>query len=243
MIKKAKCIALHTVRFGETSLVAYVYSQEYGRVSLMVNNAYGKGKNAKKAIYFQPLNIIEIVFYPGKAQTLAKLKEVSISQTNTALHLNPVKSAIALFIGEIIYRTIREEESNPSLFRFLEISIQTLDALEHGISNFHLIFLSQLTKYLGFYPSGSHTSSTPYFDYKNGLYVSAEPVHPMFFTLEQSRILSLTLTTTYTDAHELKLNGRQRNEFLTNMLNFFSYHMDTVQSMKSLAVLNQVFEE
>ncbi len=243
MIKKAKCIALHTVRFGESSLVAYVYTQEFGRVSIMVNNAYGKGKTGKKAIYFQPLNIIDIVFYPGKSQTLGKLKEVSVSQTNMALHLNPVKSAIALFVGEIIYRTIREEESNPGLFQFLELSIQTLDAIEHGASNFHLIFLSQLTKYLGFYPSGNYSTSTPYFDYKNGSFVRNEPVHPMFFNLEQSQILSLALNTAYTNASEVRLNGRQRNEFLSNILNFFSFHMDAVHSIKSLSILNQVFEE
>lgn len=243
MLQKAKSIALHTVKYGENSLVAYLYTHDFGRVTLMVNSAYGKGKSARKAIYFQPLNIVDVVFYPGKNHGMGRLKEVSVAQANTSIHLNPVKSAIAVFLGEIIYRAIREEESNANLFRFIEASIQSLDALDGGISNFHLLFLAQLSKYLGFYPSGSYSMATPFFDYKNGQFVTEQPTHPLFFTSELSQILSKALSTPYVDALGLTLNGKQRSAFLSEMLSYYRFHLESVQSVKSLSVLNQVFED
>ncbi|MFA5647394.1 MAG: DNA repair protein RecO [Bacteroidales bacterium] len=243
MIQKSKSVALHTVRYGENSLIAYLYTQEFGRVSLMVNSAYGKGKGTKKAVYFQPLNIIDVVFYPGRNQGMGRLKEVSVSKTNSFLHINMVKSALAVFLGEIVYRTVKEEESNSALFQFLELSILSLEAMDNGVANFHLIFLTRLSKYLGFYPSGEYTTETPFFDCKSGQFVKVEPFHPIYFNQAHSQLLSKLLQTDYANAGDIALNGNQRNNFLNQLLNFYAYHMDSVHSLKSLLILTQLFTD
>lgn len=243
MLQKAKSIALHTVRYGDSSLVAYLYSQDFGRISLMVNGAYGKGKLGRKSIYFQPLNIVDVVFYPAKSHGMGRLKEVSVASTSSSIHLHPVKSVIAIFLGEIIYRAIREEESNPSLFQFIEASILSLDALEQGIANFHLLFLAQLSKYLGFFPSGEYSTSTPFFDYKNGLFVKHQPVHPLYFSKDISQILSQCLRTSYANCGDIVLLGKQRSHFLERMLAFYTFHMESVHGVKSLSILSEVFAD
>ena len=243
MIQKSKSIALHTVRYGENSLVAYLYTQEFGRVSLMVNSAYGKGKAAKKAIYFQPLNIIDVVFYPSRNQGLGRLKEVSVSKANSFLHANIVKSAIAVFLGEIVYRTVKEEESNLALFQFLELSVLMLDVMDKGVANFHLLFLVKLSKYLGFYPSGEYSVATPFFDCKSGQFVKFEPLHPIHFNQNHSELLSKLLQNDYASPGTISLNGSQRNDFLNQLLNFYAYHLDSVHALKSLPVLNQLFSD
>ncbi|PKP39826.1 MAG: DNA repair protein RecO [Bacteroidetes bacterium HGW-Bacteroidetes-15] len=243
MIDKAKSIALHTVRYGENSLVAYMYTYEFGRITLMVNAAHGKGKGAKKAIFFQPLTLTNLIFYPGKNHGMGRLKEISPYVSLNSIYINPIKRAIALFIGEVIYRSVREEESNPPLYHFLEASIQSLDALENGVSNFHLLFLALLSKHLGFFPNGSYSDQTPFFDYKNGFFVKSEPNHPLFFTPEYAKILSNSLYTGYENADALKINGSQRSAFLSKMLLYYSYHTDSVQNIKSLPILSQVFDE
>jgi DNA repair protein RecO (recombination protein O) len=243
MISKSKAIALHTVRFGESSLVAYLYTLEFGRITLMVNGAYGKGRSGKKAVFFQPLTLLDIVFYPGKNHGMGKLKEVYLSSPLKTLHVNPIKSAISLFVGEVVYRTIREEESNASLYQFIDLSILSLDAMDSGVSNFHLLFIAQLSKHLGFYPSGQFSDLTPFFDYKNGFFVSREPSHPMFFSADISKLFFNCLTTPFGNADSIHLSGNQRSLLLNHILNFFSYHMDSVSSIRSLPVLSQVFEE
>ena len=231
------------VRYGENSLVAYVYTLERGRINLMVNKAYGKGKDTKKAVLFQPLSLLNLVYYPGRSHGMARLKEVSYLHQLSSLHFNPVKRALALFIGEVIYRVIREEESNSQLFHFLEVSIKSLDALDHGVSNFHLLFLSQLSRYLGFFPSGQYSVLTPYFDFRDGVFVKSEPAHQMFFSTQYSKILSDSISTQYENAESLHLNGHQRSEFLNMLLSYYSYHNDSIQKIKALPVLMQVFDE
>lgn len=242
MIYKTKAIALHSVKYGDSSLIAYVYSESHGRLSLMVHGAYGKRKSSGKAVFFQPLNIVNLVYYYKENQTLSKLKEASSEVNFSSIPFDPVKRAIALFIGEVVYRTIREEESNPVLFNFLENSIQLLDVMHSGISNFHLIFLAQLTRYLGFFPGNTWSESTPIFDYKNGLFVHAEPIHPLFFNKEKSKMIGVILSTPFHEAEALKLNHKTRAQLIDNFLSFYQIHIEGISGIKSLPVLSQVFD-
>lgn len=241
MLQKARAIALHSVRYGDNSIVAYLYSYEFGRLTLMVNGAYGKGRRAGKAVFFQPLSLIDIVFYAGKNQGMGRLKEVSSPFVSVSISSSPAKSAIALFMGEVIYRTVREEEGNHPLYTFLELSIKSLDAMDSGVANFHLIFLSHLSKYLGFYPHGVFSDQTPYFDFRSGIFVEHEPKHAFFFSSADSKTLYDTLILDYDNASQLSLNGTQRSSFLNLMLSYYQYHTDSSTTFHSLSVLQQVF--
>lgn len=243
MIHKTRAIALHTVKYGDNSLIAYVYSESHGRLSLMVHGAFGKQKSAGKAVFFQPLNIINLIYYHKGHQTLCKLKEVSSEIPFNNIPFDPVKRAIALFVGELVYRTIREEESNSTMFNYLETSIQLLDVMHSGVSNFHLIFLAQLTRYLGFYPGNSWSETNPIFDYKNGLFIASEPMHPLYFDKEKSRVIGMVLATPFHDAEYLKLNHKVRAQIIDSLLTFYQVHIEGVAALKSLSVLSQVFED
>ncbi|HOP05104.1 MAG TPA: DNA repair protein RecO [Tenuifilaceae bacterium] len=240
MLNKTRSIALHSVRYGESSIIAYLYTLEHGRVSLMVNRAFGKGKS--KSVYFQPLNLLDVVFYPSKGHGLGRLKEVSSSSLHSTLQFDNIKRAVALFIGEVIYRTLKEEESNPPLFGFLENAVKILDLLEDGVPNFHLVFLSQYCKYLGFHPNGEYSIETPYFDFKNGSFVTHEPNHPMWFGAENAQLLTKLLKTSFSSCGEIKLNHSQRNAFVEQMLHYYTYHMDSAHGVRSHAILAQVFQ-
>lgn len=240
MIQSVRAIALHGVRYGETSLIAYLYSKEQGRVTLMVNGAYSKGKG--KAVFFQPLTLLNILYYPGRHGGMGRLKELSPYTTFVSLPYVHVKRTIALFVGEVIYRTIREEEPNPNLYQFLESSILYLDHMEQGIANFHLVFLAHLSKHLGFYPMGCHSDQTPFFDIKKGHYVTKEPNHPQYLSSVVGSTLSTLLKLRLEEAHLLPLNHRQRNEFLQGIIQYYVFHLGSFNNINSLQVLTDVFD-
>ena len=243
VIYKTKAISLHTVKYGDSSLIAYIYTQEHGRITLMVHGAYGRKKTSAKAVLFQPLSILNIVYYHKGTQAFSTLKEVTLDVTFNSIPYDPVKRAIALFVGEVVYKTIREEEANPVMYSYLEHSIQLLDLMHQGTSNFHLLFLSQLSRHLGFYPGNSWSDTLPFFDYKNGLFVSLEPTHPLYFSKERSKMLGLLFSTPFHDADNLQFNHKLRSQLIDNILSFYHIHIESVTGIKSLPILSQVFEE
>jgi DNA repair protein RecO (recombination protein O) len=243
MIQKTKAIALHSVKYGESSLIAYVYSESHGRLSLMVHSAYGKKKSTGKAVFFQPLSIVNLIYYHKELQALSTLKEVTTAASFSTIPFDPIKRAIAIFIGEVVYRTIREEEPNPVMYSFLENSIQLLDVMHGGASNFHLIFLAQLSRYLGFFPGNSWSEETPIFDYKNGLFVNSESIHPLYFDKDKSKLIGKILSTPFNESETLILNHRTRAQLIDCFLSFYQVHIESVSGIKSLPILSQVFED
>src|SRR5690606_20176040 len=93
---------------------------------------------------------------------LHTIKEVKINHLYTTLHTNVVKSAVVMFLSEVLSSTLKEEEQNETLFSYLENTLLWFDTHE-AYSNFHLLFLLKLTKYLGFYPEINNME----FDYFN----------------------------------------------------------------------------
>src|SRR5699024_10128405 len=75
-----------------------------------------------------------------------------------------------MFLSEMLVVAMQEEEENTALFEFITNGMIWLDT-NAKITNFHIVFLLELTKYLGFYPdtSGVHK---PYFDLKEGNFTS-----------------------------------------------------------------------
>ena len=62
-----------------------------------------------------------------------------------------------MFLAEVLTNTLKEEEQNKPLFNYIETTLLWLDE-QPEYSNFHLLFLLNLTKYLGFYPEQINTS-------------------------------------------------------------------------------------
>ncbi|HBG54167.1 MAG TPA: hypothetical protein DDW70_08160, partial [Rikenellaceae bacterium] len=74
------------------------------------------------------------------------------------------KSSISLFISELLYKTVRESEENPELFRFVTNTILALDRAGTELADLHLHFAVHLCRYLGYAPDvESYSEDRKYF--------------------------------------------------------------------------------
>ena len=175
MLVKTEAILLHHVRYSDNSLIAQFYSREYGRLSVMVKGISSK-KRSSKFSYFQPLNIFNVELYRYEKREISNLKELSLSFIPKNISGDIHRSSIALFISELLYSVIREEDVNHRLYDFIELSVITLDEMTSGISNFHLWFLVAFTAYTGIGPSPTSLSEC-YFDMVSGQFTQSAPPH------------------------------------------------------------------
>lgn len=235
-------MVLRTVRYRENSLIVSCYGKSNGRLTLLVNNAFPKGRQTGKNVFFQPLSVLDVVYYKRLNSDMHRLKEVSLAHPLSSLHHNPVKLAISIFISELIYRTIREEEENAQLFSYLESSIQVLDELHAGVANFHLVFMVHLSRYLGFYPINDWSANASVFDYKNGKFVGGEPSHGFALGKEVSKLLGDVLNASLFKPEELKLNHRQRVELIDGITQYYRFHLGAGVNFRTLPILMQLFE-
>lgn len=241
MLASTEGIVLHLVKYGDTSLIVTIFTREFGRQSYMVNAVRGK-KAKNKAGLLQPLFLVDMVAYQKQNRDVQRLKEFKSLQNYQNIPFDIAKSTQIIFLAEILYKTISEEESYPELFDFIKNSLLYFDLLEKGSSNFHLYFLFRLTEYLGFLPDTQKQGFENWFDMQKGKMVPFEPSHPLFFNKEASEFLFLLSNLKLQEIASLKISKSMRNYLLSKFISYYKLHTETLGEIKSIKVLNEVFQ-
>ena len=237
---KSRGIVLHTIKYGESSVVVQMLTDTYGRQSYMVQGIRSaRGKGSKMAL-FQPMFALEFEGLTSSKMDMHRIREVRNGIVLQSLPYDIRKSTIALFMAEVIYRLIGESEANAHLFNFAWASIEALDAIEQGVANFHLWFLSNISRYLGFAPGNDYIEGA-WFDMREGLYTPIVPLHDNMMTPEQARLLHDMIDCDIRDLDEIGLNRTQRVEMLSALVDYYAIHLDSIRRVESLHILREVF--
>ena len=237
---KGKGIVLHTLKYGDTSMIVYLLTDVGGRRSYMVQGVRSRSGRGSKLALFQPLFPVVFEGLESTKMELHRFKEVQAGFVLRNLPFDLRKSTIALFMAEVLYRLVRESEPGEALFAFVWESVERLDALTDGVADFHLWFLANLSRFLGFSPGNRYTEGD-WFDIREGLFTPVRPAHSGYMTQECARILGGLVGSEVSDTVGLGLNRRQRVEFLNAMLAYFGFHLDAVQAVQSVRILREVF--
>lgn len=237
---KGRGIVLHTLKYGDKSLIVYLLTDVGGRQSFMVQGIRSSHSHGSKAGLFQPLFTVEFEGLCSSKMQMHRFKEVHSGQVLRSIPFDIRKSTVALFMAEVLYRLVKESEPNPMLFEFVWSSIGALDELQEGVANFHLWFLTKLSALLGFFPAGEYHTGD-WFDIREGLYTPIRPLHNQYFNPETARFFRDFTECDVRFLAEIGMNRHQRVEFLQALLSYYAYHLDAIQSVQSVQILQEVF--
>ncbi len=238
-----KGIVLRTVKYGETSVIVTIYTELFGIQSYLVNGVRTSSKKGSgKANLFQPAAILDMIVYHNELKNLQRIKEFKWGYLYQHIFFNVVKNAVALFMVELLQKTLKQPESNPDLFHFLEDAFIHLDEAEdQAAANFPLFFALHLTAFYGFRFSDDYSEHNHYLDLKEGEFTHEHPVHPYFIEGQYSFITSQLLRVM--QPHELKqipLNQEIRRALLQAYQTFYALHIQDFGQMKTLPVLQEI---
>lgn len=229
MLHKTRGIALGYIRYRETSIIAKVYTEAFGIQSYIVNGVRSSKSKTNRIALFQPLTLLDmVVYHKRKDDTVHRISEMKCYAPFSSLPYDVLKSSLALFVTEILGKTLREEETNEALFEFLEHSVLYLDQAENGFENFHIQFLAELASFLGF---GIETIEDLESELRNNHYPQVADKAEM----EATRLL---LSNGYGTA--IPLDRQRRVSILEKLLFFYKIHMDSLGEIRSLDVLREV---
>ena len=240
MIEKARAVVLHQIKYGDSGIVVQVYSRESGRHSLLIRGMRSK-RSGKHNVLFQPLFILDLVYYKKESRSMQVLKEFSVAYSPLDIYADIKKSCIAVFLGEVLSSVLREESPHPGLYDFIEESVRFFDGCKAGLANFHIAFLIGLSSYLGFEPGYRDNISNRYFDMVNGIFVPFPPVHGNYADPVISGILADFFSTTYDHMGEIRLTGTLRDDVLETLLRYFSIHLPGLKKINSLGIMKEIF--
>lgn len=238
MLVTTNVIVLSKLKYRDNDLIVKCYTEELGVVSFLLRGVLKPKKSGIKAAHFQLLSQLQIVFLYKQNKALHAIKEVKFNCIYQSLHTQVLKSAIVMFLSEVLSNTLQEEEPNDTLYSYLENTLLWLDS-QSECANFHLLFLLKLTKYLGFYPDVTFVNY-PYFDLTEGKF-QLKTNNKYTLSGDNLVLLKQLLGTTFDALPNVKMNAKQRQSFLSMILLYFELHLGSFRPPKSLQVFNQVF--
>ncbi len=222
MIVKTNGIVLNYVKYGDTSIIVRIFTEELGYGSFIVN-AIRSARSKKSIGHFQPFSILELVLYIKDTRDLQRISDFKNHLPLHRIQGDFTKSSITLFLTEMLSRLLQQEPANDYLYHFLSESIRTFNDLDQGVENFHLQFLMKIASFLGF---GLEEFEV--------LFTSLDKLVPH---QEGAHVWELLINEPY--GKEIMLNRQIRNQILDSLIGYYQHHANLAKP-KSLDVLRNV---
>lgn len=239
MLIKTRGIVFRSVKYGETSVIADIFTEEKGLCSFI-----GGGVRTAKARMpfnlFQPMTVVDLVAYYREGQSVHRLKELRASEVWSAIPFDITRGAVTLFMAELCRKSIQEEEEHGALFDFLVDQLRWLDETPHPIANLHLHFLLGLSSFLGFQPQDPEMPGELFFDLTDGSFSSFPPPHAFILEPDQAKQMLELLITPLERVHELALTRAQRKALLQKFLQFYQLHLPGFNGVNTPEILEMV---
>jgi DNA repair protein RecO (recombination protein O) len=239
MLHKVKGIVLKTTNYSESSVIVQVLTDKFGMQSYLINGVK-KPKAKIKMNMLQSLHLLDMVVYHKTNTNIQRVSEVRQTPVFKSIPYDMLKTSIVIFLNEVLYKSIRQQSADESLFDYIFNSIAWFDENEEINPNFHLSFLLKLTRFLGFSPNDKRRNDQTYFDLQEGEFVSRIPIHSNYLELEDAIGFVALFNTPLEETSEIKFTNTQRRFLLDKILVFYTLHTASfgeVQSHKILETL------
>jgi DNA repair protein RecO (recombination protein O) len=243
MIQKTKGIVLRSVKYGETSLIVTMYTELFGLQAYLINGVRTVSKKGSaKAGFFQPAAILEMVAYHNDFNKLQRLREYKWDYLYQHVLSDVRKNAVALFMVELLSKCLKQPESNPDLFYFIEDALHHLDSANDAVTgNFPLFFALHLAVFFGFRISDEFSDEKHYLDLQEGLFTAQQPSHQFYLLDREAAAVSDILKIMQPqELEQVGLNQDMRRRITHALEQYYAFHIPEFGTLRTLPVLREV---
>ncbi|WP_329904391.1 DNA repair protein RecO [Porphyromonas pogonae] len=248
MLLETNAIVLHTTRYNDRFNILHTYSQEAGRVNLLVPAASRTSKGKKGKISYPLLAEIAFSCEVRAHRTLHYLKEAYPVSPHPTLQQHVAKQGIAIMLSEILYRILTVSEKDDELYHFVSQSLNLLESITTGFANFHLVFLLRLPIYLGISADyediviQQRLHPHYWFDLHETRFVPSAPLANTGIPPSEAVFLPLIVRMNYSNMRYFRFNRLQRRMIIDHLISYYRLHLPPFPPLKSPDILKAMYD-
>jgi DNA repair protein RecO (recombination protein O) len=231
MLHTTRAIVLRTFKHSDKSTVLKACTEAFGTRSYAVRISQ---KGASRQAALQPLSRVELVVTESHERDMHTVREVRVERPYLQLTTEPVRGVLALFAQEVLYRALREESGDASLFAFVQDTLEAMDT-GHDIALFPQRLLILLMRQLGVGPEAPAPGEER-FDMREGYFFQGHAPHELCMEPDQAALLAALLDVPWSTAAP-SATASARKKLLDDLLTYYRLHVPGFGELRSPAVL------
>ncbi len=231
MLTRTKAIVLHLAKHSDNSYVLHLFTQEYGRVTVLVYGISGR-KGALTASAFAPLNIIQLDADFTQPKAMPRINTKAVEVISSGANDNITQKTQAMFLAELLYNTLTHQMQDEPFYLWIESTIYTLR--QNTSADMHLKAMLELTQFLGITPELNYPDKA--IDMYSGEQFSYIPDENEQFTKAETAMLYALANDT------AQLTRHQRQQLLNKLCRYYEIHIDNFQTPRSVDILALIFD-
>ncbi len=240
MFQTLSCIALRTVKHSDRHSILSAYSRQRGRISLLVPAGNGR-EAARRRAMLMPGNRFSCVADLRDDGRIPPMRDVMSRGHSPATTGDPVKGAVTLFLVDFLNTLMRDSMPDESMFDFIDSMLEHYTVMKRGSANFHLLFLIKLAHFAGIEPDLSTYRQGRVFDLIDGVFRDSAPLHGRFLDRNESESTVKLMRMNLRNISLYQLSATDRNTILDYILQYYNLHFASLQSIKSIDILRELF--
>ena len=242
MLQTTQGIVLRSVKYGETSLICSIFTDQYGVQSYLVKGVRSAKAKGSRAGLLQPATLLDLSIYYRSQKNLQHIREFHPAYFYNSLQSEIVKNSIALFSVELLLKLLPEHAPQPELFAFTFNYFRALDTTElSAVANFPLFFIIQCSRFLGYDINGNFSPDTPHLHLQDGAFTHHPPsIAPYVNDEDAGAIDKLLRISEVKDLPTVAMNSAMRFRLLDWYLAFLHQHTQHLGNIRSLPVLQAI---
>jgi len=141
-------IILKNINYKETSVISRIFTEDYGKISVIFKGAKRKNHNISPVI--ELANVVNITYYSKAKSNLNTSKEVSLLNSHPNAHKVLLNYYYNMAIISLLDKLCHEEYAHRNLYNTAIDALKLIDLNQYNIEIIFLHFLLNLNTDLGF---------------------------------------------------------------------------------------------
>ncbi|MFP4663806.1 MAG: DNA repair protein RecO [Bacteroidales bacterium] len=240
MYVKTRAVVLNHIKYTDSRIIARLLTPDFGKISIITSTGRSK-KSPGKSIYFQPLFLLDIELNFREKKEIQQIRDLRMAENPGLPDPTPHKQSIAIFLADVLQRSIKENEPDESLFQFVWHAVRMFEHSDKSSVNFHLYFLSHLMKYLGFAPGNKWSHDYPLLDTDSGKFVNNRQLNSACLTERESMIIDKFTNIAADEIPHGGFSNQDRQLGLNALMSYYERHLPDFGKLKSFQILKEIY--
>ena len=226
-------ISLVKYKYGEESIIAKIFTEDFGLLSFSVKRGRGK-KSKNKISLLQSLSLISLSAQTNNKSEVHILKEIGLAYSLENSYLNINKQLLRVFMAEVLTKILFVGEKYQRIFDFIWTETQIINNDEKISVNYAISFLLSLTYFLGFYPS-KENMNYDFFDLETASFIPSAIITENIISGKNLNNLKKILLNNGGELHY-----KDRKTLLKIIIQYYKAHHYNLDNLKSHEIIESL---